>query len=101
MERTQPDPRDEALRRLIDEPSYAARVLTTTARLLEMDPTVPMTNVAGGLAMNIAADTVLQSLPDVVRRDNLDRAADAVPDLAGVTRGEAALRLRAAAKALG
>lgn len=101
MERTQPDPRDEALRRLIDEPSYAAQVLKTTARLLEMDPTVPMTDAALGRATNIAADTVLQKLPDVIRRDSLDRAAAAVPDLTGITRGEAALRLRAAAKELG
>jgi hypothetical protein len=101
MERTHPDPTDEALRRLIEQPSYAAQVLIVTARMLEMDPAEPMTGRAGAMAMNIATDTVLTPLPQVVRADSITRARRVLPDLSAITRGEAALRLRAAAKELG
>jgi hypothetical protein len=101
MERTHPDPTDEALRRLIEQPSYAAQVLIVAARMLEMDSAQPMTGRAGGLAMNIATDAVLTPLPHVVRADSIARARRVLPDLSGITRGEAALRLRAAAKGLG
>jgi len=101
MDLTQPTPTDEALRRLIDQPSYGAQVLIVAARLLEMDPTEPMTGRAGGMAMTIAIDTVLKNLPQVVSDDSVARARRALPDLSGITRGEAALRLRAAAEALG
>ncbi|MDT7847226.1 hypothetical protein [Streptomyces justiciae] len=92
---------DEALQRLIDQPSYGAQVLVVTARMLEMDPEQPMDNRAGGMAMTIAIDAVLKPLPQVVRDDSIARATRALPDLTGITRGEAALRLRAAAEALG
>ncbi|MFF9269107.1 hypothetical protein [Streptomyces rochei] len=99
---TQPPDIDEALRRLIEQPSYAAQVLTVTARMLEMDPTEPMTTRAGGIAMTIAVDAILTPLPRAVSDDSMDRVTRAMPDLAdGITRGEAALRLRAAARALG
>ncbi|MEU1275303.1 hypothetical protein [Streptomyces sp. NPDC005799] len=101
MDLTQPNPTDEALRRLIDQPSYGAQVLIVTARMLELDPTEPMTNRAGGMAMNIAVDAILKPLPQVVRDDSFERATRVLPDLTGITRGEAALRLRAAAEALG
>jgi len=101
MERTQPTPIDEALRRLIEQPSYGAQVLIVTARMLEMDPTEPMTNRAGGKAMTIAIDTILKPLPRAVGDDSLTRATRALPDLTGITRGEAALRLRKAARDLG
>ncbi|WP_406157721.1 hypothetical protein [Streptomyces canus] len=101
MERTQPDPVDEGLRVLLTEPTYAAQVLIVTARMLEMDPAEPMTGRAGGMAMNIATDTVLTPLPQAVRDDSIDRATRVLPDLSGITRGEAALRLRAAAEVLG
>lgn len=103
MDLTQTNPTDEALRRLIEQPCYAGQVLIVTARMLEMDPTEPMTNRAGGMAMTIAADAVLKQLPDAVRDDSLDRAAGVVSVLGeptGITRGEYALRLRAAAKEL-
>lgn len=101
MERTQPDPTDEAVRRLLEQPSYGAQVLIVTARMLEMDPAQPMTARAGGLAMQIAVDAVLAPLPQVVRDDSFERATRALPELTGITRGEAALRLRAAARSLG
>ncbi len=99
---TQPPDIDEALRRLIEQPSYGAQVLIVTARMLERDPAEPMTRRAGGLAMTIAIDAVLKPLPQVVIDDSVARATRALPDLTGdITRGEAALRLRDAAKALG
>lgn len=101
MDLTQPTPTDEALRRLIEQPSYGAQVLIVTARMLEMDPAEPMSTRAGGTAMTIAIDTVLKPLPQFVRDDSIDRATRSLPDLTGITRGEAALRLRKAAEALG
>jgi hypothetical protein len=101
MDLTQPTPTDVALRRLIEQPSYGAQVLIVMARMLEMDPAEPMTGRAGAMAMNIATDAVLTPLPHVVRADSIDRARRVLPDLSGITRGEAALRLRAAAKELG
>jgi len=101
MERTQPTPTDEALRHLIEQPSYGAQVLIVAARILEMDPAELMTGRVGGMAMTIAIDTVLTPLPKVVADDSVARAKRALPDLANITRGEAALRLRAAAEALG
>ena len=101
MERTHPDSTDEALRRLIEQPSYAAQVLIVAARMLTMDPDAPMTGRAGGMAMEIATDTVLATLPEAVREDSIGRARRVLPDLSGITRGEAALRLRAVAQELG
>lgn len=98
----EPSDIDVALRVLLDQPSYAAQVLIVTARMLEMDPTQPMSDRAGGMAMTIAIDTVLKPLPQVINDDSVARATRALPDLTGdITRGEAALRLRAAAKELG
>ncbi|MFJ6073676.1 hypothetical protein ACIQFU_23015 [Streptomyces sp. NPDC093065] len=99
---TQPPDMDEALRKLVEQPSYAARVLVFTAGLLERDPAEPMTDRAGGLAMTMAIDAVLGKLPQAVRDDSVARATTAMPDLTGdITRGEAALRLRAASKSPG
>ncbi|MFI5685875.1 hypothetical protein [Streptomyces sp. NPDC051636] len=101
MERTQPDPTDEALRRLIEQPSYGAQLLNFAARLLNMDATADMDDASLRRAMNIATDAVLKDLPEVVRDIALQRARSHMPPLTGITRGEAALRLRAAAGALG
>jgi len=101
MDLTQPTPTDEALRRLIEQPSYAAQVLIVTARILETDPGEPMTGQAGATATSIAVDTVLKPLPQAVREDSAVRARRVMPDLSGITRGEAAVRLRSAAEALG
>ncbi|WP_330339381.1 hypothetical protein [Streptomyces sp. NBC_00557] len=100
MERTQLDLTDEALRRLIEQPSYAAQLLTIAARLLQMDASAAMDDATLRRAMNIAIDAVLANLPEAVRETALERAESHLPDLAGVTRGEAALRLRAAAEVL-
>ncbi|MFE9935877.1 hypothetical protein [Streptomyces hirsutus] len=101
MERTQPPDIDEALRRLIEQPSYGAQALIVTARMLELDSTEPVTRLACERALDIAADTILRNLPDVVCSDSMDRVYRALPPLTQITRGEYALRLRAAAKELG
>jgi len=101
MERTQPDPVDEGLRVLLTQPTYAAQVLIVAARMLTMDPDAPMSGRAGAMAMEIATDTVLATLPEAVREDSIGRARRVLPDLSGITRSEAALRLRAVAQELG
>lgn len=99
---TQPDPVDVALRVLLTEPSYAAQTLIVTARVLEMDATRPMTARAREHAIDIAADTILSKLPDPVCKDSIARLYRVLPALAPpATRGEYALRLRAAARDLG
>ncbi|WP_151480642.1 hypothetical protein [Streptomyces albicerus] len=97
---TQPDPVDEGLRVLLTEPSYAAQTLIVTARLLEMDPAEPMTGLARERAIDIAADTILRTLPEVVCRDSLARLYAVMPPPVNTTRGEYAPQLRAAAKGL-
>ncbi|MBL3669080.1 hypothetical protein JL475_24415 [Streptomyces sp. M2CJ-2] len=98
---TQPPDIDVALRVLLTEPSYGAQVLIVTARMLELDSTEPLTRLSSEHALDIAADTILRNLPDVVCSDSMSRAYRALPPLAQITRGEYALRLRAAAKELG
>ncbi|MBP5922159.1 MULTISPECIES: hypothetical protein [Streptomyces] len=99
---TQPNPVDVALKVLLDTPSYAAQMLITTARLLEMDADRPLESLDLERAIDIAADTILRPLPDVVAQDSMGRMYRALPDRpAPVTRRAYALRLRRAAKDLG
>ncbi|MEI5522514.1 hypothetical protein WB388_18085 [Streptomyces brasiliscabiei] len=99
---TQPSPVDVALKVLLDTPSYAAQMLITTARLLEMDAAVALDGPSLERAIDIAADTILRTLPDVVAEDSIGRMYRVLPDRpASVTRGEYALLLRRAAKELG
>lgn len=99
---TQPDPVDVGLRILLDQPSYAAQVLITLARVLEFDHSHAMTGLVRERAADIAADTILRTLPDVVARESLARAYAAMPPLAlDVTRGQYALLVRTAARSLG
>ncbi|MFJ7049023.1 hypothetical protein ACIQVC_37295 [Streptomyces sp. NPDC101112] len=95
---TQPDPVDVALQVLLTQPSYAAQMLITTARLLEMHPALSLTGPGLEAAIDVAGDTILRTLPDVVARDSMQRLYRALPDRpAPLTRGEYALRLRRAA----
>ncbi|GAQ64076.1 hypothetical protein [Streptomyces scabiei] len=97
----QPSPVDVALDVLLNQPSYAAQMLITTARLLEMDSGHPLTGVDLERAIDIAADTILRTLPDVVAEDSIGRMYRALPDRpASVTRGAYAPHLRLAAIAL-
>lgn len=99
---TQPDPVDVGLRVLLDQPSYAAQVLITLARVLELDARQEMTGLVRERAVDIAADTILRTLPDVVARESRARAYAVMPALTlDATRGQYALLVRAAAGGLG
>lgn len=99
---TQPDPVDVGLRVLLDQPSYAAQVLITLAHVLELDGRQEMTGLVRERAVDIAADTILRTLPDVVSRESLARAYNVMPSLTlDTTRGQYALLLRTTARELG
>lgn len=99
---TQPNPVDVGLRVLLDEPSYAAQVLITFACLLELDGRQEMTGLVRERGIDIAADTILRTLPNVVCRESLSRVYAAMPALTlDATRGQYALLVRAAAGSLG
>ncbi|MFB7162305.1 hypothetical protein [Streptomyces sp. NPDC056242] len=100
MERTQPNPIDEALQRLLTEPSYAAQTLIVAARMLELDAAQPVTGTARENAFAIAIATILTPLPEVVRDESSGRAREAFPPLTPISRGEYAIQLRDAAKGL-
>ena len=102
MERTEPDPVDVGLRVLLTEPTYAAQVLITLARLLELDARHEMTGLVRERGIDIASDTILRTLPDAVSRESLTRAYAVMPALTmDATRGQYALLVRAAAGGLG
>lgn len=99
---TQPDPVDVGLRVLLTEPSYAAQVLIIFARVLEIDAREEMTGLVRERGIDIAADTILRTLPDVVARESLARVYNAMPALTlDATRGQYALLVRTAARDLG
>ncbi|MFE6903812.1 hypothetical protein ACFVFJ_44525 [Streptomyces sp. NPDC057717] len=100
MERTHRTSFDEALQRLLTEPSYAAQTLIVTARMLELDAAQPVTGTARENAFDIAIATILTPLPEVVHNESRDRAREAFPPLTPISRGEYALQLRDAAKGL-
>lgn len=80
MERTDQST-DAVLRRILTEPSHAARVLTGMADLLERrDPFLVLNADDLEQAAVDAGATVLQGLPRVVAQDAADRAAAALPD---------------------
>lgn len=91
---------DTALARILSEPSWAHRLLCATARVLEdeqpfqtMNPTVLCD------AVNDSVQHALAGLPDVVVTESTMRATDALPDMRpGITAGEYALQVRAAAR---
>lgn len=99
---TQPDPVDVGMAVLLDQPSYAAQVLVTFARLLELDAREEMTGLVRERGIDIAADTILRELPNVVCRESLTRAYAVMPALTlHATRGQYALLVRTAARELG
>lgn len=99
-ERTQPDHVDTALRVLLEQPSYAAQTLLVTARVLEMDAAQPITGCAREHAIDTATESILGHLPDVIASESTAKLYAALPPLAPISRGEYALRIRAAAKGL-
>ncbi|WP_406365242.1 hypothetical protein [Streptomyces sp. NBC_00645] len=99
---TQPDRIDVALRQLIERPPYAAQILAHLVGLLEMHPTEQLTALAREQAIDVAAGEILHELPQVVCAQSLSDVYRALPDTpTEITRGEYALRLRAAARGMG
>jgi hypothetical protein len=98
MERTE-HVTDALLRRILTEPSTAARLLLATADALDEQPFLNVTELELDRASGVAVDRVLTGLPDVVVEDSTMRAATAFPAAyPGETNGEYAIRLRDAAR---
>ncbi|WP_329032235.1 hypothetical protein OIE71_04640 [Streptomyces sp. NBC_01725] len=92
---------DEALRRALALPSLASQVLTAAAdHLADRRPTDELTVAGWGRALALADARVLSRYPQIVAQHAGRRALRALtPDMwdSARTRGEWALRLRAAA----
>lgn len=91
----------EVLTKTLSEPSYASQILTVAARVLPYGDSVGSVN-AWNLhdALTTAEAEIVGTLPEAVRHTASLRARNALPPLAGISRGEYAIRLRAAAKGL-
>ncbi|MCX4974249.1 hypothetical protein [Streptomyces sp. NBC_00620] len=89
-----------ALPAAVREPSYAAQILTVTAWVLEQDPARAVTETGLHRALQTAAATIVGTLPAVVAETATLRARAELPPYTGTSRGEYALRLRAAAKGI-
>jgi hypothetical protein len=90
-----------ALPSAVSGPSYATQILTVTACLLELSPSAPLTPPDLDDALLTAAAGIIGELPTVVVESATLRARSHLPSCDDVTHAEYALRLRAAAKALG
>jgi hypothetical protein len=100
-ERTDWSELDNTLTRLLQEPSYASKIVTATADVLDGDPFLTVNAMTMDYAAKIAAHQVTDGLPDVVAVEALAAATRALPlAYPGETCGEYAIRLRAVAKAL-
>jgi hypothetical protein len=98
-ERTHHTNWDDTLRRILAEPSTAARLLTATADALDASPFLTATEYELDHTAGAAALKTLVGLPEVVAEEAASRAAQAFPAVRPrETCGEYALRLRAAAR---
>lgn len=104
MERTDHTEMDALLRRILTEPSHAARLFTETAARLEAGyPFLVLTEDQLNQAAKAATRSVLADLPDVVAAEAIERARHAGPPVRNdqhETGGDFAARLRAAAESL-
>ncbi|MEU1155747.1 hypothetical protein ABZ369_22400 [Streptomyces sp. NPDC005918] len=93
---------DEALDQALAQPTLAARLLTAAADHLGADaPTGPLTGLGWSRALCAATITTMRDVPAAAANYAAARAVLALPDTApSITRGEYALRLRAAALGL-
>ncbi|MFG2679209.1 hypothetical protein [Streptomyces sp. NPDC048392] len=91
---------DEALRKLVEQPSYAAQVLTVTARLTERRST-PVNPWSLHEDLLTAEAAILDPLPEAVQHIATTRARTHLPYPYAGTGHEYATRLREAAEALG
>ncbi|MGW0550538.1 hypothetical protein [Streptomyces altiplanensis] len=100
-ESTHPTPLDEALARILSEPTWAQQLSTATASALEDTPFIVMDGWLLTSAINTAIAQVLAGLPGIVAAEALTRMYTVMPQARPrETAGEYALRLRAAAKGL-
>ncbi|MBZ6258837.1 hypothetical protein KVH22_25310 [Streptomyces olivaceus] len=97
---TQPPDIDEALRKLVEQPSYASQVLTVTARLTERRALTPVTARSLHEDLQTAEATILGTLPESVQHIASTRARTHLPYPYAGTAHEYAARLRTAAGAL-
>jgi succinylarginine dihydrolase len=98
-ERTDHTDWDNILRRVLSEPSTAARILTATAAILDGDPHLTVNAFSLDYAAKLATEMVTEQLPAVVATEALSAAHRALPlGRPGGTCGEYAQLLRAAAK---
>ncbi|WP_171110580.1 MULTISPECIES: hypothetical protein [unclassified Streptomyces] len=82
-------------------PSYAAQVLTVTARILDMQPDTIADGRRITAAYDIATDAILTPIPPkCVVQDSAARAEAAMPPYDGQLCGEYAARLRQIADTL-
>lgn len=83
-------------------PSYAAQLLTVTARILDLQPDAIANPRLVNAAYDIATDAILTPVPaEAVVQDSAQRAENALWPYDGLVCGEYAARLRAAAARLG
>ncbi|MDJ0460613.1 hypothetical protein [Streptomyces sp. H27-C3] len=102
-ERTDHTELDEALRRILTEPTHAARLLTEAAALLDENPFLVLTEHQYREAAGSAGNLVLAGLPFAVASGAATQATAAMPEIRGYlreTNGEYAMRLRSAARGL-
>lgn len=82
-------------------PSYAAQVLTVTARILDMHPDAIADTQLVYDAYDIATDAILTPVPPKsVVEDSAQRAENAMPSHSGLLCGEYAAHLRQIAQGL-
>lgn len=98
MDRSQPRPDQPSP----PPPSYAAQLLTVTARILELMPDAVANPQLVIAAYSIATDAILTPVPaEAVVQDSAQRAEQALQPYGGLVCGEYAARLRATAARLG
>lgn len=101
MEPTQPFDLDEALARILSEPSTAARITAAAADILDEGPHLLANHFAIGYATTRAYERITAGLPEIVADEALRAVADALPvPRLGEYCGELAIRFRAIAREL-
>lgn len=89
---------DEALQRILTEPSTAARIVLAAADILDEHPHTAANSFARGYATTLAARDVTRELPRVVADEAIRAAGRALPHpRPGETCGELGIRFRATA----
>ncbi|MEU4169472.1 hypothetical protein AB0F46_21675 [Streptomyces sp. NPDC026665] len=100
LDLTHPPAKLAALPATVTDPPYAAQILTVLAWVLELAPTVPVTQAGLDDALRTAAAGIVGHRPAVVAESATLRARAELDPITNITRAEYALRLRATAKEL-